>query len=218
MQSIAAIFVMTLPATWLLIGGAIYRPRRDGRLGPPLLRAIGYDVTAIAAGVAVAGFIVRPDPLWGSPGPILGVMLGVIGGLVLFTFLARDWPPSPVSIVRAQPRRLAVQGSITSLTSIAEEVAWRGVALGTAITVWGWPAPVAVIVTATLFGSLHLGLGGWRAVATHTLTGFLLGGAFVVTGQLIASIAAHVAYNLVVIAYRLTQRTAVTQNDGIPVP
>lgn len=215
MQTAAVVLVLTLPLTWLFIGGAVYRRRRDGRLAPPLLRAVAYDVTAVAVALAVVvvGDVPRVSPSVGSPGPVLGVVAGIAGGLALFSIYARARPPAPSSVA-PRLRRFAVQGGVTSITSVAEEIAWRGVALGTALTVWEWSEAGAVASTAALFGLLHVGLGGLRAVVTHTVTGAILGVTYVATGTLVVPIVVHVVYNLAVIARRLSLQAEQASGDS----
>lgn len=211
-----AVMVLAAPACWLAIGGAIHRPRPDGRQAPPLLRALGYDLIAIALGAACGWHVVAPEPGVVQLGPVVATAGAAAIGVALHVLYAGRSPRLLVRGVRSDPRRFGVQAAVTTATSIAEEIAWRGVALGTAVWWWGWPIWVALPVTGLLFGLLHLGLGGPKLVATHTVTGLVLGGIYLATGNLAVPLAAHVAYNLAVVsAHQLRPDSAQADRIGL---
>jgi membrane protease YdiL (CAAX protease family) len=212
-RSIIAIVVLSAPLSWLLIGGAIYRERRNGRLAPPLLRAVGYDMFAVTIGaIAATALVEPPEGAVSTPWPAaFGVGFGL--GLLMFLVYSRSTVRAVARGIRLAPRRFVVQSTVAGVTSSAEEIAWRGVALTTALTIWNWPWWLAVGVTGVLFGALHVGLGGLRPVITHSITGAVLGTAYVLTGSLVVPIAAHVVYNLAVVGdHQLRPKDASSPN------
>jgi membrane protease YdiL (CAAX protease family) len=216
-HTVITIAVLTFPLWWLFIGGAIYRPRPDGSEAPALLRAIGYDLTAISLAAVAIWWVTDLDdrllPVSSARAAFAGFALGV-GLYALYS--KGDFGPL-LRAVRDNRRRFAVRGAVTTITSVAEEIAWRGVALASAIVVFGWSEGLALAVTAVLFGLLHFGLGGIRPIVTHTVTGLVFGAAFLLTGALLLTIVAHVTYNLAVTAAQLRLAPAQEEAEAEPV-
>jgi uncharacterized protein len=72
------------------------------------------------------------------------------------------------------------------LPGLSEEILFRGIALSS----WG------LIASSLLFGALHLmGLRHWPYAFWAILIGFILGGAMVLTGNLLVPVCAHVTNN-----------------------
>lgn len=174
MQTYVAIVVLTAPLTWMLLGGAIFRERRNGQLAPQWLRLVGYDLFAVALGALALFYLASPSETTLSLSWPMAIALGLTSGLLAYAAYARGRLRGLLSGVARQPLRFAEQGTLISLTSAAEEIAWRGVALGVAVWVWGWPMWLALVITSMLFGTLHLGLGGIRLALTHSVTGAML--------------------------------------------
>ncbi|MBD3163420.1 MAG: CPBP family intramembrane metalloprotease [Candidatus Eisenbacteria bacterium] len=84
-------------------------------------------------------------------------------------------------------RRLWVGLSLTA--GFCEEVLYRGYLLWY-LMVW-LPAPIAVFVSAVLFGMAHLYLGLGIGVVRATIVGVVLGAAYLLTGTLWVPIAIH---------------------------
>ena len=139
--------------------------------------------TALAAALAVGLPAFRP-----ALGDRVSVLIGPAVGVVLFLGLAGGAPP----------RRLRAptipRAAWLAASAAFEELAWRAVALAAFATWMGvWPA---LAVTSVGFAAAHLVRLGRRA-RVHLLTGAGFGAAFVCAG-LVAAIAAHWVYNLLV--------------------
>ena len=124
-----------------------------------------------------------------------GIAIGLAASTVLFAALSR-------ARVRLRPHRwrahtLVARGSFFALRSASEEVAWRWFLLGSLAPAVGTLGAFAASTAG--FALAHAGPQGGRAVVVHTLTGGVFGAVFVVTGSLLAAVAAHAGYNLLVL-------------------
>ena len=114
------------------------------------------------------------------------VLVGVLGGGALFSSLARARP-----FVRRSPltRRRVTRSSFFLLWAAVEEALWRRLVLGTLALHGGWV--VALVASSIGFALSH------RVGATgHLVTGLGFGSVYLATGQLVAAIAMHAVYNL----------------------
>lgn len=114
------------------------------------------------------------------------VLVGVLGGVALFSGLARARP-----VVRRSPltRRRINRSSFFLLWATVEEALWRRLVLGTLALHCGWV--VALVGSSIGFALTHR--VGWTG---HLVTGLGFGSIYLATGQLVAAIAMHAVYNL----------------------
>jgi membrane protease YdiL (CAAX protease family) len=93
--------------------------------------------------------------------------------------------------------RFAALGAYLALVSVLEELFYRGVffAMLSALE----PAFVAAALVTGLFAASHQEQG-WKGVALHVATGIVFLALLLLTGTLLAPLAAHVAYNATIIA------------------
>jgi membrane protease YdiL (CAAX protease family) len=115
-------------------------------------------------------------------------LLGACCGVVLFAALARRRPRLP-PLAQGWPA-LAGQVAVLGLWAANEEVIWRRVLLGELLPTGVVPA---VAASTAGFALLHRG-----EPLYHLATGCLFGTAYLATGVLAASIAAHWTYNVLV--------------------
>jgi len=113
------------------------------------------------------------------------VTAGVAVAIVLYLVFARS--------ASRPPRRLALPATIGA---VSEEIVWRWGALAGTAPFIGWPGAFAL--STVVFAGTH--------TRTATLAYIVIGGAFaavfLATGQLVAAIAAHGGYNLLVLLWR----------------
>jgi ABC-2 type transport system ATP-binding protein len=124
-----------------------------------------------------------------------GVSIGLAAATVLFVALVR-------ARVRFRPERwrahtLVARGGFFALRSASEEVAWRWFLLGSLAPAVGMLGAFAASTAG--FALAHAGPQGGRGVAVHAVTGGVFGGVFIATGSLLAAVAAHGGYNLLVL-------------------
>lgn len=154
----------------------------------------------LLAGCGVAVLVWAPvAPPQPRTDVVTAACAGVGSGLVLFAALARHLPPPRRWCGKAALRATAIAAPVLSAAAVAEESIWRYLLLGVLRSAAGATAALAV-ATAT-FAAAHAG-GGIRAVRIHLVTGACFGAAYVASGRLITAIAAHLAYNLFVVAAR----------------
>jgi ABC-2 type transport system ATP-binding protein len=148
---------------------------------------------AVAIGAALIAPDVRPlDPTLHPAGEALA--FGCIVGAACFLLLARR-RISPSAFAALPRRRLFARGVVLTAKSAEEEAVWRALVLGVLARPFG--APTALAVSTVLFAAAHVERLGRRACA-HLATGALFGLAYLATGRLLAAIAAHCAYNVLV--------------------
>jgi len=128
---------------------------------------------------------------------LAGLAAGVPAGLLLYLAVARRRPYVPP----LAPAALAACGVIV-IAAASEEVVWRRVVLGELLRI----GPLAAVAGSTLaFALVHKGRQG-----LHLGTGAAFACVYLATGVLAAAIAAHSAYNvlLVTLAERRARRGA----------
>ena len=179
--------------------------------GAPLLR-LGLMLATAAAAALVAPTIAAVDPRLHRPGEALA--LGCVTGLMLFTLLARrhPWWLALASLPR---RRLAARSAVLTARSAQEEAVWRGLVLGVLVDPLGRVGAIAV--STALFAGAHLG-GQGRIAVVHLLTGGGFAAIYVATGRLLAAVAAHSAYNVLVGAAALQRETLSSADTGARAP
>ena len=168
---------------------------------------------ALWAAVAVAATAVSPpiEPLDGTLADTGDALtLGVVSGAVLFVALARRRFPR-AALGRVGRRRLAARSVLLAVKSAEEEALWRGVVLGNLTLVLGRAGALAV--STALFGAAHVRHQRAAAVA-HIATGSVFGLAYLATGRLLAAVAAHGVYNLLVGAATLAEQDMPVEHTG----
>lgn len=150
--------------------------------------------TRIATGVAAATITLIAVPV-PAPGPERADMIaaaagGVAAGALLFMALARVSPrlPTRASATGAQLSFLVVWAWV-------EEVLWRRLLLGGLTVVAG--AAFGLVAATALFALAHR-----QGRGTQVVTGTTFGAAYLATGRLIAAVASHAAYNVLVAGSR----------------
>jgi membrane protease YdiL (CAAX protease family) len=146
-----------------------------------LLRLVAAGAVATALLVVVA-----PD----QPAPRLGLLgaapAGVAGGLLLYLAVARRRPYVPP----LAPPALAAC-CVLVVAAASEEVVWRRVVLGELLRA----GPVVAAAGSTLgFALVHR-----TRQSLHLGTGATFAGLYLATGALAAAIAAHWAYNVLLL-------------------
>jgi ABC-2 type transport system ATP-binding protein len=164
-------------------------------------------VTALATLVAPS---VEPlDP--SLHGLANGGVFGCVVGGAIFVVLARR--RIPAAAVAALPRRRLVARSVVlTAKSAQEEALWRALALGLLVGPLGRLA--AISATTVLFAAAHVHRQG-RAAAVHLVTGTAFGAVYVVTGRLVAAVAAHATYNVLVGTGAMTEEDMSVSNTGL---
>jgi membrane protease YdiL (CAAX protease family) len=144
-------------------------------------------VAGTAVSLALLFFLAPPRPPARLAWPVAGVT-GAWCGVLLFAVLARRRPrfPPPASRWPVLLGKLAFLG----LWAANEEVVWRRVAAGELLHDGVVPALAA---STAGFAFVH---SGRRTV--HLGTGGMFGALYLSTGVLVASIAAHWTYNVLV--------------------
>jgi membrane protease YdiL (CAAX protease family) len=159
-----------------------------------LLRLVVGAVGAAALLVAIS-----PDTPTARIGSLAAAGAGIAAGLLLYVAVARSRPYVP-------PRAPAALAACAVLVVAAasEEIVWRRVVLGELLRV----GPLAAVAGSTLgFALVH------RTRQTlHLGTGAAFGSLYLATGALAASIAAHWAYNVLLLT--LAARRA--RREGSP--
>ena len=137
---------------------------------------------AVAALVAVFADVSGPRVRTGNG---LAVVAGLGAAVLLYRAFARG--------VDRPPRRLLLPAAAGA---VSEEIVWRwGVLAGSAPYV-GWGGALAL--SSAGFAGTHTR----TATLAYLLIGGTFGAVFLATGRLVAAIAAHGAYNLLVLLWR----------------
>ncbi|HEX6724435.1 MAG TPA: ATP-binding cassette domain-containing protein [Gaiella sp.] len=147
--------------------------------------------------VATWGALVAPDvrPLDPTVHPLTeAIALGCLAGGCVFLLLAHR--PIASSAFSALPRkRLLARSAVLTAKSAEEEAIWRGVVLGLLVPPLG---PLGALASSSaLFAGAHVRRLGRRAWA-HLATGAAFGLAYLATGRILAAMAAHSTYNVLV--------------------
>lgn len=157
---------------------------------------------AIALAVLAAGLTSSPRA---PSGVVVAALAGAAAGGALFALLGGRprhlRPPAP-------DRRLpaAALGCLLAASAASEEVVWRGLLLGRFVPEIGVAAAFAV--TTLGFAAAH----GPRRFPVQLATGAAFGGVFLATGSLVAAVVSHVAYNLLVLLGRESDREVVLKS------
>jgi len=148
---------------------------------------------AVAVAASLAAPTVRPlDP---TVRPLSeAIVLGCLAGGFGFVVLARR--RIAASAFSALPRtRLLARSAVLTTKSAEEEAIWRGLVLGALVPPLG---PFGALASSSaLFAAAHVRRLGRRA-RTHLVTGSLFGLVYLVTGRIVAAMAAHSTYNVLV--------------------
>ena len=147
--------------------------------------------------VAVGASLLAPNvhPLDPTVGPLReAIAFGCLAGGCVFLLLARR--RIPAAALSALPRkRLLARSAILTAKSAEEEAIWRGVVLGLLVPRLG---PLGALASSSaLFAGAHVRRLGRRAWA-HLATGAAFGLAYLATGRILAAMAAHSTYNVLV--------------------
>lgn len=152
------------------------------------MTATGLWLRLSAGSAAALGSIVLipiPAPT-GSASVGAAVLVGGLGGIVLFSTLARTRPRARLE---GWSRRDSTRSSFFVLWAGVEETLWRRLTLGGVALHAGW---LVGLITATVgFAVTHR-----LEKLSHLVTGFAFGAIYLVTGQLLASIVMHAVYNV----------------------
>jgi membrane protease YdiL (CAAX protease family) len=156
---------------------------------PSLLpRVVVAVVVATALLVLVAP--AEPPP---RVGPVAAALAGFVAGVLLYLAVARRRPYVPPLV----PAAVAACGVLVVAAS-SEEILWRRVVLGELLRA----GPLAAAAVSTLgFALVHR-----TRQALHLGTGATFAGIYLVTGALAAAVAAHWAYNVLLLT--LAERSA----------
>ena len=172
-----------------------------------LARLGGWLVVAAVAALA-APPVGAVDPSLHPPGEALA--FGLIAGAALFVALSRRSFPA-AALAAATRRRLVARCTVLAARSVQEEAVWRGLVLGLLVGAAGRLGALAL--STALFAAAHAGRQG-RAAAAHLATGAVFGAAYLGTGRLLAAIAAHGAYNVLVGATALVRDDVSVSDTG----
>ena len=147
-------------------------------------RALAMQATyaAVAALLVVFADISGPPSRVGNG---LAVAAGLGAALALYLAFARG--------VDRPPRRLLVPAAAGA---VSEEIVWRWGVLAGAAPYVGWGGALAL--SSAGFAGIHTR----TATLAYLLLGATFGAVFLATGRLVAAIAAHAAYNLLVLLWR----------------
>jgi membrane protease YdiL (CAAX protease family) len=180
----------------------------------PVLRL--WAGQALLLTLAVAVVLAAP---WPQPVPRLGAGAAIAAGsgagaafAVLCVAALLALSPVPGRRLRARVAEVRVAGAratqrpfgafrwttvaVVATAAACEEAIWRGGVLDGLAGPLGVPG--ALVVSAAGFGLAH---GPARSrIGVHALTGLVFGGVHLATGRLAGAVAAHVAYNLALLA------------------
>ena len=152
-----------------------------------------------AATAAVLLAALAPAKPHSRLGFLAATAAGTVAGLLLYVAVSRRRPYVPPPM----PSALAAYVLLV-VAAASEEVVWRRVVLGELLRA----GPLAAAAGSTLgFALVHRARQG-----LHLGTGATFAGLYLVTGVLAASIAAHWAYNMLLLT--LAERGA--RRDGVP--
>jgi ABC-2 type transport system ATP-binding protein len=153
------------------------------RLGAWIAVAVGASL--VAPSIRPLDFTVRPLAD--------AISFGCLAGGCGFLLLARR--PIAASAYSAPRKRLLARSAVLTAKSAEEEAIWRGLVLGLLVPPLG---PFgALAASSALFAVAHVRRLGRRAW-THLATGSLFGLTYLVTGRIVAAMAAHSTYNVLV--------------------
>lgn len=188
------------PMVWWLVFFGIYRGwEHRSRYRKVALTVLPHLTTWLLAALLYPNLpVFKPTGIFSVE--TLG-FLGIISGLLLALLLSKGqcqfWR-LPVQ----QARRFLVQGAVISITSAAEEIIWRGFFFVSLLDLLNFPIALAALASSIWFGLGHMHQG-WKMLPVYTLIGGTFCMLFILTGNLIAPVAAHIAYNLAIVGQKL---------------
>jgi membrane protease YdiL (CAAX protease family) len=127
---------------------------------------------------------------------LFGLTIGVVAGWAVFALLARRLRPPPLGL-RPVARVVGFIAPRLIGGVVVEELFWRYLLLSTLAVPLGTPAAIAI--SSVAFAAAHASSVNSHA-RVHVLTGTTFACAYAGTGRLGAAIAAHLTYNVLVIA------------------
>jgi ABC-2 type transport system ATP-binding protein len=163
-------------------------------------------LTALA--LATAPGIAPLDPTLSGLGDAL--VLGCAAGGGTFALLARRRLPA-VAIVALPRQRLLARSLVLTAKSAQEEVLRRALLLG--VLVGPLDRLAALAASVVLFAGSHVRRQG-RAATAHLLTGTAFGTVYLTTGRLLAPIAAHATYNVLIGAASMAEDSLSVSDNG----
>jgi membrane protease YdiL (CAAX protease family) len=188
----------------------------------PLMAAI-FEGSLVVVAIAL-GWLLDSAPLTTLSADARGLLVGVVAVVppLVLLVLCLKLPVAPFSHVLRVVDELLVplfkncgwieMAGIATLAGIGEEMLFRGVLQATAANWTGrllgaqdWPwgtaaaAWMAAVAVAVLFGLMHAVNTSYAILAG--LIGLYLGGAWIITGNLMVPITAHALYDFVALAY-----------------
>ena len=169
---------------------------------------IGLMLAVTVAATAAAPTVAAADPSLHRPGEAIAAGLAV--GLTLFATLSRGRPCTAAWTALPRQRR-AARCTVLTMKSAKEEALWRGLFLGLLVDPIGRTGAIAISTAA--FAGAHVGSQG-RTAALHLLTGGAFATVYVATGRLVAAMAAHGAYNVLVGATSFPQESRSDSDTG----
>ena len=181
------------------------------------MRAVAVSRLGAWTAVAVVASLVAPSipPLDPTVQPLAdAIALGCLAGGCGFLLLARR-PIAASAFSALSRKRLLARSAVLTAKSAEEEAIWRGLVLGVLVPPLG---PLGALASSSAFFAVaHVGRLGRRAW-THLATGSLFGMAYLVTGRIVAAMAAHSTYN-VLVGVAVTDRADMSVLDtrhGLP--
>ncbi len=205
-QPLSFAVVAFWPMLWWLIFFAIYRKGVQRSRYEKLFLAISPHlfIWLLAALLYPSLPVFKPT---GAFSVETLAFLGIISGLLLVTLLSKGqcqfW-----RLPLQQARRFLVQGGVISITSVAEEIIWRGFFFVSLLDL-NFPVALTVLTSSVWFALQHVHQG-WKMLPIYTLIGGVFCVLFIFTGDLIAPVAAHIAYNLAIVAHKLREEVNTT--------
>jgi membrane protease YdiL (CAAX protease family) len=152
--------------------------------------ALWVRVAAVTAATIALTLVLGPERPARRLSPAAAIPVGAAAGLTLFAAVARARPRLPTAT--GSVTLLAAKLGFFGLVATNEELLWRRLALGEML---GAGAIPAVVGSSLGFAFVHRARRG-----IHVLTGGMFGVVYLATGVLVASVAAHVVYNVLVAA------------------
>lgn len=193
---------------------ATYQSGKILRDNPPEINLLLSPGENVARAVVIVlcigvGFGSGTDPVrlgWVTFDPLGALVGGAVLGLAVqlpvnwLTRLAVDrlgkdvYSPVVVRLVMPRGRREAALTMIAFLPAVLmEELLFRSLLVG-GFSSFANPWVLAILWS-MVFGAMHLPQGSWGVMATSVI-GFVLGGAFIIGGGLLAPVVAHYVINL----------------------
>ena len=144
-------------------------------------------LAGVGGAVALLALFDVPPPTRPGVPLLLALSIGLGCGVALFSALAQQLPPLPRARV---PGRSLIRATFLVAGAAVEEILWRWLVLGALAITTGWP--IAFALSSVGFAASH------RANrASQLITGATFGLVYLATGRLLACVASHAAYNVV---------------------